>query len=437
MNLTKLEYLKLAVTDIKPLLKKSWYYTAIAIPDLKDVELTEEHEELDLVTKSDGIYYLKKDELGKLIPYKITDYLSGKPLYSWKDEIVVDSSWMSSISGKTDTNIGRLCINLVCLYQVVGAKVPYFNKPGFGVRALESHIVSHVRDASRNPDGVLSVKDMLDCINNIDFFTFASSFTTTAATPKTISPAPGAKEFRNSLLKEYGDRIKDPVIEAEYLDRLAQYDHEYLSGDPFYEAMKGNKVRASRAKTYYSFGRGLDFVENKDGLIKGSLYEGIEPKPEEVAKHNNDLRFASFSRGSKTALGGYFYKLLQRALSTCKIVSTPCDTTKGLMTIVDGNMLKELVGRYIKVGAKWELINSPEDAKKYEGKVVELRSTMFCTAKESNYCYACMSEYYKGQTNAITNIASNLSSVVLTAFLKLMHGTVTDSIKIDKIDLLR
>lgn len=437
-TITKADYLKLCVNSIKGIDQKNWYICAFTIPIWKEHKYTGEENELDLIIQQNGLHCMIKEEEG-LVPYRINDHKLTEPLFTWQDKLTVDNTWLPNITGKIETVLGRLLINAIVFVRVCGDRIPYLNKPKMQVSDIEGIIIANTRNKEDLKPGNLTVGEMVKCIDNLNFFKFVATFTSVAATVKTITAAPGTKKFRDDLLKEYGDDIQDPVKLVEFEEKLMAFDQEYLKDDPAAAAIFGAKTRASRSKTHYFYGKGLDFVDSKDNdtIIKQSLGEGVEAKPEEFSKHFNDLRYASFSRGSNTALAGYTYKILQRSLSGISISLKPCNTTKGYVRTITGKESSKLVGRSIKVGGKWVLINTQAESKALEGKTVELRSSMYCTSPKNSICYACMSESYKGQENAVTNIAAGITSVFLNAFLKLMHNsklTVTD-INID--DLIR
>lgn len=431
--MVKFDYLKRVITSLDILGDKSWYVKAFTIPLWKDTEVGE-LKELDLVIKQDGLYAVLNLE-GELTLVKILDHDKEEPLFNWKDKIQVDGSWLPSISGKIETTVGRLIINKVVLSDVVGNRIPYINKR-VSVSDIERTIVAKVKNKEDMKEGDVSVKEMVQCIDNLNFFVFVSTFSSPAATPKTITPPPDAKKFRDQLLKEYEGRLDDPVVISTIQQRINEYEKEYLADDPVADALFGGKARAARTKLYYFGGAGLDFVEGGDTTVAQSLAEGMDTTPEEFAKFMNDLRYASFSRGGKTALGGYAYKTLQRALSGVSISSTPCNTTKGLVRVLDEKRVTGLAGRHIKSGTKWILIENQEEAKKYANKPVEVRSPMYCTTKGMDVCWACMSVQYKNLPAGVTNIAAEISAVILTSNLKLMHNSAIGTTEIKLEDMI-
>lgn len=425
-TITKAEYLKLCVSKLEGITKKNWYVCAFTLPMWKDTVLSSRDEEFDLVIMNDGLHTLLMEE-DALVLVKISDHKKDSPLFSWQDTVSIDNTWLPNVTGKIETVLGRLLINAIVFVKTCGDRIPFLNKPKFSVGDIEFEVISRTKNKEDMKQGSLSVREMVSCIDGLNFFVFVSTFTSIAATPKTISAPPGAHAYRDKLLKEYGEELKNPVKLAEFEDKLANFDAEYLKDDPAAAAIFGSKSRASRMKSHYFYGEGLDFIDSKDNdrIVRQSLGEGIEAKPEELAKHFNDLRFASYSRGGSTALAGYAYKILQRSLSGISISNKPCNTTKGLVRVLTERQAKGFTGRSYLSGGKWKTVETSEEALALKGKTLTVRSTMYCTSPKDSVCYACMNLSYKDNESAVTNIAATISGIFLNAFLKLMHSSVT------------
>lgn len=435
---TKLDYLKKCITQRSgaglPIENKDWYVICFTNPVLKKTEdWGTNHQLYDIVTQEDGLYFVDHDSNSEQILTKIEDFKKGEPLFKFQDDIEVDGTWLPSIEGKITTKIGRLVVNAMAFFPVVGERLPYVNKK-FSQREIEALIIGKTKNQEDMTDSSISVPEMIECIDRLNFFMSISTFANVGATAKTITPPPGVEELKKKLIAEYGDELKNPVKFVEFERRLKELDKEYLEGDPGAGLFNG-KSRTARAKMFLAYGNTLDFEEGEvPNTILPSLSEGIDNNPEDIAKAMNDLRYGSYSRGASTALSGYSYKVLQRSLSGLKVSKTPCSTTKGLKRLITERNYKKLVGRYIKDG-KWILIENTDAAKAYVGKIVEFRSAMYCLASENTVCYACMGEGYKNSESGITNLAANISTVLMNLFLKLMHSveTVTTDIEIDDI----
>lgn len=436
--ITKLDYLYRCVDNRFIINEKNWYIKAFTIVTLKNEDPADLHVN-DICIRNDGLY-VKLNEENDLA--KIVDYEPGKALFDHQEKITIDSNIISSVNGKTVTKIGRLLLNAVIFPKHVEKRTGFLNPPldeKLDVDAFTSVFESRIANPEdRQTPTSITVKEAIEISDNIMFFDSLGTYLVTACTPKTITRAEGITEYRDKLIKEMGDDIHDSVKLVEFENKLRDYDKEYLKGDPAAENVFVGKTAVGRFKTYGIYGKGLDFVNDasNDTLVMRSVADGLSTDPEELPKYFNDLRYGSFARGSNTALGGYVYKILQRSLGGLVIDDKPCNTTRGYVKKMTKQEVKYAIGRYIKQSGKWHLITSKEEAKALLGKVVEMRSPVYCTTKGNKVCYACMSMRYKYLSNGVTNIASENSSAILTMFLKLNHGTETSVTDIKREDLL-
>lgn len=432
-TVSKFDYLRRCVREREAIEDRDWYVKAFSIPLLQDEDETKLGH-LNLCIKKDGLYVVEvTGEQRELI--KINDYKRDQPLFTPKDEIDVDSGVMSNIKDKK-TTVGRLLCNAVIIPKRLESKIPYLNKR-FETGDVEKEITSRVRnkDEKIHPDTIF-VEDMVEMIDNLNFFDSLGTIIATAATPESITRAPGIEKYVKKLVEEAGDEIHDPVKRIEIEDKVQAYDKEHMKDDPVYQNVFGRKALTGRFKMYGMYGAGLDFINDRsnDTLIISSVSDGIDPA--NLPKYINDLRYASFSRGDNTALAGSIYKELQRSLSSIKVTPTPCKTTQGMVKILTVQEAAYALGRYIKKNGKWVPFTSREEIEKYVGKEVEMRSPQYCKEKGDAICYACMTLRYKNQANGVANMSAYISDTLLNMFLKLMHGIKTNIVKIDKSDLI-
>lgn len=430
----RLNYLKKCIVNKKQLEQKNWYLYCFNIPVLKQEAITNQ-KRYDIVLQPSGIHYLDLDETNSLVPVAITDSKPNTPLFSFQEVIKIDSTWLPTVTSSIETKIGNLVINTFVLYETVGTKIPYLNssiKPS----DIEKLLASKVKNEEVLTEKDISVPEMIKCIDRMVFLSFLGTYINVATTPKTITPPPGIREFKQKLLKEYEGQLNDPVKIVEFEQKLQNVDKEYLKDDPDAVRMSSKKAAISRKKTYLMVGETSDFVTSPERTVITSSYdEGVETDKQTFPMYMNDLRSGSFDRGSSTALSGYSYKILQRSLSGLEILSTPCNTTKGLEREITKGNYKRLVNRYV-YDSKWKLLSSHTETEAYIGKTVKVRSPMFCTSPKNTLCYACVSEDYKHISSGVTNIAANLSSVLMNIFLKRMHGTILESTSIETKDLI-
>ena len=118
------------------------------------------------------------------------------------------------------------------------------------------------------------------------------------------------------------------------------------------------------------------------------------------------------------------------------ISSVECNTKRGLKRVITDSNVSKLLNRYIAMNGKWTLVSSVDEAKKLIGKEVTIRSSMYCTSPKNTVCYKCMNEVYKESPTGVTNIASELSGVLLSLFMQLTHGKTMESTTIQMKDLV-
>lgn len=428
---TKLQYLKTCGLQLTPLEDKRWYIGILSslLPTTAPIETP-----LGLAMRPQGLVYRQLSDTYEEV--LIVDSKPSQPLFKVTDRVTIDSSWLPSVKGTIETTVGRLILNAAAVYPALGTKLGYLNTP-VKIKDIETMIAQLIRDDAelKDPTKEITVKEYLDCIDRIWFFTKLSNLISVAATPRTVLPPPGIEQLRKKLLSENAGKLSDPVIVATIADTLAKYDADFLKEDPASNFIVEGKGKTARKKLYHFYGETNDFSGSlASDPITSTMQEGVDTSDNILPKYINDQRYASYSRGHSTALAGYSYKILQRSLSGLEIDLVHCDTKKGLVKIV--NKPEQLINRYIMLGSKWTLIESKEQAGAYLGKAIQFKSPMYCTAKGNKVCYSCLSEIYKTNKNAINNIASEFSGELMTLFLKRMHTSGFKLVDVGIDDLL-
>lgn len=433
---TKLEYLKKSILAANTISNKSWYVSTIGIPLVSSQEKWNNNSTpLSIVVKPEGMFYTDTGDNGGITLTPITDYKKDTPLFTFQDLIEVDSTWLPSIKTKITTKLGNLIINALVIYPSLKEKLPYINTP-INVKLLEGILASRVKNEDEAKPGDILVPEMIECIDRLYFLTNLADIVNIASTPKVITPPPGIDKLKKDLLKEYEGQLDDPVKLVEMSKKLTDADDAYLADDPSAKKIFSKKQKNARKKLYLVFGEALAFEPStKTNAVMPSLSEGLSTDPDDFVKYMNDLRVGSYARGASTQLAGYAYKILQRSLSNLTISRIPCDTKIGIKRVVFKSTASKLINRYIKEQGKWILIENTEQANKYIDKVVEIRSSIYCTTEGNSICYKCLSEVYKETPTGVTNMAAELSSVLLNAFLKLTHGKEIEAMQIELADL--
>ena len=164
--MTKSEYLKLCIQN-RCYTELSWLVGILGI-----ISDTNPSKYLDTTYTASGYSYL--DSSNQLV--RISDALT-QPLFTPTEKIIIDSTWTKLVSEPTETTVGRLLANMICLYEAFGTKLPYINKK-FTVSTIESIVAPKLNS---NPTGdnydpnLIYVRDYIKFVDNIQYLSNLSS----------------------------------------------------------------------------------------------------------------------------------------------------------------------------------------------------------------------------------------------------------------------
>lgn len=358
------------------------------------------------------------------------------PLFGFKDKVVADKEWVVNLSQPTETCIGNVIYNALVLADAFGDKVPFVTGRVNDAK-VEAQIAQRLQSTpgegeARLPN-VLYVDELLVSNDNLQLLTEITQLCTVAATKKNITPPPGIKEFKAKLNEEYKGRLNNPIFMAEYESKLRAYAKDYMKDDPSDGIFFAGKVADTAYKKMYltvggiaGFGDGLEVTP-----VTSSLDEGWPTDPEQYAAMMNDLRIGSYARGAETVNGGVAAKVLLRAANNFSIKDTDCGAKLGRRLKVNAANLSGLVMRNIIVGGKLIFIKDVAEAEQYKGKVVQVRSPMFCKSPGDSLCRVCAGEKLNTNPNGLGIPLTEESGLILTASLKMMHGSVLSTVALD------
>ena len=439
----KIQYLELCLKLKKPK-DLNWSYSVYAItkPN-KEPRPAPSKDNVGSCFKRDWgfeiiIPNVNKTEGGEDYIYdRIDDAEKGLPLFGFKDVVVAQPGWLVSIKEPTKTFVGTLHLNALCLVDAFGDKMPYVNTSPFSVGKIEQQVVNNMKDtpapgAPRDPK-FFYCDELIKFNNSIPMVEELSSLCVVSSSPRLICPPKGIIEFRNKLEKEYGDRLKDPVIFAEFEGKLKQYDKEWMEGDAAAKFATGKIMDTARKKMFLTSGIEMGFENSKvANPIITSLYEGYPKDPEKLALIFNGQRAGSYSRGAETVDGGVTEKVTNRALADYAIKSGDCGTYIGKANIFYKHDILQLAGRYvIDIGGKSTLVENDQAAENYLGKLVRVRSPMYCIAPGEFICEVCAGVKFAKFRFSLSIPVQEISAKVLLSKLKKMHGTVLMSTTIE------
>ena len=263
---------------------------------------------------------------------------------------------------------------------------------------------------------------------------------TVSSTPKLIMPPKGLLDFKKKVLNEYitkygDDWYKQIVHRASFEKTLKDYLAKWMEDDPSNGIMFSGNVKNNAMVKLYLYVGGADAFED-DEYITESLLEGYPRDPDKLAAMFNTIRAASYSRGAATRATGADAKNTARATSTIKILHDDCGVTYGADVEITKDNVEYIVGRYIIRDKKYTKIETPEQAKKHIGRIIELRSPMYCKPGDDNLCKVCVGDNMARYPNGIGLKAAGITALNTTAALKVMHNSQMQVIEVDMCDMI-
>ena len=428
----KSEYLRLCIkSGIHDELK--WGFSVFAIPKLSNLSQDEQGEKFMPVREETGYYFF--DENGSKEP--IDEVIISEPIFRPFDKITIDESWGINIKGTIETTVGNAMFNAWCIEPVFGAKIPYLES--VKLSKIESLISSKLTGGI--PDEMYykneeKFKNDLDSIYIQEYIEFGKRlvvleefsplFVYTATAKSIVAPVVNGKtvtEFKKELLVRYEGKLNDPIQLAAFEGELKKFDAEYLKDDPsFGKLLAGKALTTARKEMYLTISAKLGF-ENKSTVdpILNSLHEGQPTDPEQLKITIDAIRSGSLSRGADTVKGGVTAKILLRAGNGFVVLDKDCGTKLYIQREYDETMLSSLVGRYIIDGNKSKNIVNIDEAGSYIGKVLKVRTPMYCKLEGNTICRVCAGEKLFGYKEGLSIPITDISNTILYSFMKRMH----------------
>ena len=402
--------------------KLAWLIGAFSEVDEDPTEWEKDKYAWRIVQLTSGNYAVQED--GSLV--LIEDAKRGQPVFEFNDEVQITAADVPNCKEPLNTTYGNWFINWLVLVMPFGTKIPYMDGSITPSR-IETILLKNFYDNPASPleekPDRFYVREYLVYVESLYFLTGLTQLCVWAATRKTLLPPPGVAALKAKLLKENeGDLDKLATI-AKIDAQLVKYDLDYLKGDPGMNFLRGGKaIEVVRKRKFLMVGAetGLDENTVHGDLIKNSLVEGWE-----VAKFPimmDTLRAGSFNRGAQTQLGGVSVKWLLRASSNMNIVAEDCGSKTGSEFEVNEANRSRLVGFTLTDGKKDTKISTDEEAGKYLGQTVYIRSPMYCQLPHTDFCRVCVGDRLAVNPDGLSVAVSEYGSQILSIFLAAMHG---------------
>lgn len=391
-----------------------------------------------IVQTPGGHFYVDPQDTSRLLP--IEGVKAGQPPYRLMDPIELEAGTFINQPEAVKTTYGNVLINHAILIYPFGNKIK-FKTGRFTVEEIEAFTAPRL---TKNPDEGQERNEKLFYVDERLKFADASfalgaytQLCVPAHTEKMMVVPPGTKELRQSLLKQYKDRLHDPAIVAEIDKQLIAHYREWIKGDRAEGFLITKKsIETVRKKLFLMHGAEMSLLETMDvDLITNSLREGwsVDKLPTMI----NSLRAGSFNRGQQTELGGVVFKELLRASANIRLLEEDCGTKLGLAFFATEKTKHQLIG-YNTIGEDGKTTMIDEDNYgQYLGKKVILRTPMYCKHEQTDYCTNCAGRNLTRTPTAASVAISDYGSVFLSIFLKSFHGKALTTKYLDWKGLIR
>ena len=432
----KLDYLKYAI-GLKLYSRKAWMISIFATFQEKEDAYKADPYPGRLVQQPWGLSFVS--ESGEL--EKVEDAQPGVPLFNPADRLKIDPSWASNLKEPIETSVGTLLFNHICLITCFGNKIDYM--PGrVSVDKVEGIIMPRLKDnpkpGEQKTETDLYVDEYIALGRSFEYLKGMLQLCAYASTPKGLVAPTGLKEFKAELDKKYAGKLRDPVQMAAYEAELKAFDAEFMKDDPSFGKFTSGKVaNVARKKLFLTVGSENGFTETAEIVpITSSLQDGWPTDPERYTSMMNGIRSGSYSRGAETVNGGVAMKYLLRAANNFKIRPEDCGSKLGIRRKYTKASYSDLIGRTVTDMGKQTYVENEQMAGNYLGKVIAVRSPMFCKMEGDTLCKVCAGDKLGRYETGLTIPLTEISSLLLAASMAKMHTSGLSSAEMDLDEVL-
>lgn len=352
----------------------------------------------------------------------IDDYVVGHPLFEFLEGIELTNRELKNITGKVYTSYGNAVVNAILLVYPFGSKIPYMQSL-LKVSKLEAEVQKRMSDSPDESKGEITVDEYLKFAQAAVALVGFTQLCVPSATAKTMTADPRMAEIRDRLVAEGAalGKLNDPVYIAKIDKALEEVDREWMKGDPgegFY--LKDKMFTIVRKRLYGMLGAEDPFGDGTHvQLMEQSLNDGWDISKSPVMFSN--LREGSFNRGHQTELGGAVTKEINRYV-TSSISEEDCGTKLGLPAFIKESNKRNYLNNYAFVDGK-EVLLSEENIGSVVGKVIDVRSPIYCKTLGQDYCVHCCGKDLALAPQALGSFVSDIGSHFMSIFMASMHGT--------------
>ena len=384
--------------------------------EMKRILLGMNFDKIDKKFIEDNFAGFMDEKTQKLIP----------PKYNLEDKIVLEADEYHNPT-KITTTLGRLLTNKFLFEDGLFVAVGYVNEPitGKKLKKIEESISNAMLGGVIDTDVISRYYDRIQWLGLTVHSVVCGSFS-----EKTISPLPEILKLKEELFKKYKDDLEGPngVIYMNKIESiLLEEAKKALNGDIGMD-LYNSGARGSFGNNYKNMmvirGPVYNNVTKRFDFLKSSFIEGI--KKEEIPSYGSQVISGAYPKAVGTRVAGYYTKKFFAVYQSIVLDdrTSDCGSKKYRKMLLTENNYNKVKYRWIVDGGKLICL-TPEVAKKYYGKEVNMRSPMYCCSKK--LCAKCAGDLpYRIGIKNIGLTVPDISSGLLNALMKSFHSSVVD-----------
>ena len=217
------------------------------------------------------------------------------------------------------------------------------------------------------------------------------------------------KKLKEELIQK-ADKL-DPVEFDKEIEKIYEKLEKYLKDASFFDMVKsGTKGKKSDLQQLFiAWGPPFDPLNEEVSklIVKNSLLEGLTPQ--EMYYGANKSRYAAYAASHYSSYPGYLARKLRLALNALKISNIEdCKTKKYFRLKLDEKLAKIVIGRYYYDDKKMKLVKITNDnVKSLIGKVINLRSPLYCKAPKNEICRICYGDMHNKLKNEYIGLTAS------------------------------
>ena len=243
------------------------------------------------------------------------------------------------------------------------------------------------------------------------------------------------KQYKNDLESTDGDKA---AIAAEIIqNQLIKYAKELLNDDPAMDTFLSG-AQGSIENNFKNIFIMKGAVQNPDpnalkkyNVITSNYIDGVSA--EDYTNTANALSAGPYSRGKKTADGGYWEKLFGSAFQHVILgdKGSDCKSTKCITVKLDKSNFKDYMYNYISNSNGTLTEITSDNYENYLGKVVKIRFSSLCKSPD-NICNVCAGNlWYRLDIKNIGVVTPQIASKIKLICMKAFHDSQVTTVEMD------